>query len=148
MPQITQRRDGRAAIFFWHSPLASALVLAAVFIPSSFAQTSAKPPTKKEAKAEVKKEVEIKETLILKNGDTLTGELLSSTGKEIKFKTELAGEVTVELQNIKELKSKREFAVVPKNIKDAKISALVPQGAIKIEEKDVVVSPTEKAETE
>ena len=79
----------------------------------------------------------------------LTGELLNSTGTEIKFKTELAGEVTVKWENVKELKSKRDFAVVPKDLKDARNSAKVPQGAIKIGEKGIVVSPvsTTKPET-
>ena len=35
-------------------------------------------------------------------------------------------------ENVKELKSKRDFAVVPKDVKDARNSAIVPQGAIKI----------------
>ena len=112
---------------------------------SALAQTAAKKPVEPAAK----KEPEIKEELTLKNGDRLTGELLNSTGTEIKFKTELAGEVTVKWENVKELKSKRDFAVVPKDLKDARESAKVPQGAIKIGEKGIVVSPvsTTKPET-
>ena len=67
---------------------------------------------------------------------------MNSTGTEIKFKTELAGEVTVEWQNVKELKSNREFAVVPKDVKNSRVSAMIPQGAIRIAEKEVVVTPT------
>ena len=105
--------------------------------------------TKKPAEPATKKEPEIKEELILKNDDKLTGQLLNSTGTEIKFKSDLAGEVTVKWENVKELKSKRDFAVVPKDLKDARNSALVPQGAIKIAEKGIVVSPisTTKPET-
>ena len=99
-------------------------------------------------KAAEKKEAEIKEVLILKNGDTLTGQLMNSTGTEIKFKTELAGEVTVEWQNVKELKSNREFAVVPKDVKNSRVSAMIPQGAIRIAEKDVVVTPTTQRKRE
>ena len=146
MPLITQNREGRVAAFAWQSRTILALALIAASTQGALAQTPAKNPTKTETKADAKKEAEIKETLILKNGDTLTGQFLSSTGKEIKFKTELAGEVTVELQNVKELKSKREFAVVEKDIKDSRNSALVPQGAIKIAEKDVVVTPTAQDE--
>jgi hypothetical protein len=104
---------------------------------SALAQTAAKKPVEPAAK----KEPEIKEELTLKNGDRLTGQLLNSTGTEIKFKSELAGEVTVKWENVKELKSSREFAVVPKDIKDARNSGLVPQGAIKIGEKGILVSP-------
>ncbi len=96
---------------------------------------------KKPAEPATKKEPEIKEELILTNGDKLTGELLNSTGTDIKFKSDLAGEVTVEWKNIKELKSSREFAVVPKDVKDARDSASVPQGQIKIREKGILVSP-------
>jgi hypothetical protein len=152
MPLITQSRERRTAtsVRQWRTVLSIALLAASIH--GALAQTPAKASTKAETKAEAKKQAElkkeaaIKETLILTNGDTLTGEFLSSTGTEIKFKTELAGEVTVELKNIKELKSKREFAVVEKDIKDSRNSALVPQGAIKIEEKDVVVTPTSQDE--
>jgi hypothetical protein len=96
---------------------------------------------KKTAEPVTKKEPEIKEELTLKNGDRLTGQLMNSTGTEIKFKSDLAGEVTVKWENVKELKSSREFAVVPKDVKDARDSLLVPQGTIKIGEKGILVSP-------
>jgi Protein of unknown function, DUF481 len=97
---------------------------------------------KASAKSTTPKEPQIKEELTLKNGDRLTGQLLNSTGTEIKFKSDLAGEVTVEWANVTELKSNREFAVIPKDIKDSRDSTAVPQGAIKIHEKEIVVSPT------
>jgi hypothetical protein len=95
---------------------------------------------KKSIKTATEGKVEIKEELTLKNGDRLTGQLLNSTGAEIKFKSDLAGEVTVAWENVKELKTKREFAIVPKDVKNARDSASVPQGAISIGEKDIVVS--------
>jgi len=107
-------------------------------VVSGFAESGAKKPSK----LPTKHEPVIKEELTLKNGDRLTGQLLNSTGTEIKFKSDLAGEVTVAWANIKELKSRREFAIVPKNIKNAKNSAMVPQGAIKIGQKGVLVYPT------
>jgi hypothetical protein len=82
---------------------------------------------KKPVTPATKKEPEIKEELILKNGDKLTGQLLNSTGTEIKFKSDLAGEVTVAWANVTELKSNREFAVIPKDVKDTRDSAAVPQ---------------------
>jgi hypothetical protein len=111
---------------------------------SGLAQTSANKPVE----TAEKKEPEIKEELTLKNGDRLTGELLNSSGTEIKFKTELAGEVTVKWENVKELKSERDFAVVPKDLKEARNSAIVPQGAIKIGEKGIVVSPVSTTKPE
>ena len=103
---------------------------------------------KKPVAPATKKEPEIKEELILKNGDRLTGQLLNSTGTEIKFKSDLAGEVTVKWENIKELKSSREFAVVPKDVKDARDSGRVPQGTIKIGEKGILVSPLSEVKPE
>src|SRR3984957_11250711 len=98
-------------------------------------------PAKKTAEPEAKKEPEIKEELTLKNGDRLTGQLMYSIGTEIKFKSDLAGEVTVKWENVKELNSRCEFAVVPKDVKDARNSLLIPQGTIKIGEKSILVSP-------
>jgi hypothetical protein len=111
---------------------------------SGLAQTAAAKP----AKPDAKKVPEIKEELTLKNDDKLTGQLLNSTGTEIKFKSDLAGEVTVKWEDVKQLKSKRDFAVVPKDLKDARDSAMVPQGAIKIGEKGIVVTPTAAVKTE
>ena len=105
-------------------------------------------PAKKPEASAAKKEPEIKEELTLKNDDIVTGQLLNSTGTEIKFKSDLAGEVTVKWENVKELKSKRDFAVVPKDVKDARNSAIVPQGAIKIREKGILVSPLSAAKRE
>src|ERR1700722_11107948 len=139
MITIARFREGR---FHRMLPATFSLLLLTAF--SGLAQTT----TKKPEEAAAKKEPEIKEELTLKNGDRLTGELLNSTGAEIKFKTELAGEVTVKWENVKELKSKRDFAVVPKEIKDARNSAMVPQGAIKIGEKGILVSPLSIAKPE
>jgi Protein of unknown function, DUF481 len=123
---------------------AATLALLFLIALSGLPQTTAKKP----AKPEAKKEPEVKEELILKNGDRLTGQLLNSTGTEIKFKSDLAGEVTVEWSNVKELKSERDFAIIPKDVKNARDSAVVPQGTISIGEKAIVVSPMSTAKLE
>jgi hypothetical protein len=120
--------------------LAAALSLLLLTALSVQAQSAAKEPMK----PTTKKEPELKEELTLKNGDRLTGQLLNSTGAEIKFKSDLAGEVTVKRENVKELKSKRDFAVVPTDVKDARNSEMVPQGEIKLGEKGLVVTPLSK----
>jgi hypothetical protein len=132
MLSIARYRESR-----FHRTLAATLSLFLLTAVSGLAQDAAKKPVEPAAR----KEPQIKEELTLKNGDRLTGELLNSTGTEIKFKTELAGEVTVKWEDVKELKSKRDFAVVPKDLLDARDSTKVPQGAIKIAEKGIVVSP-------
>jgi Protein of unknown function, DUF481 len=125
-------------------PCAATLSLLVVISLPGAGQAVAKKPVE----PATKKEPEIKEELILKNGDRLTGQLLNSTGTEIKFKSDLAGEVTVKWENVKELKSGREFAVVPKDVRDARDSALVPQGTIKIGEKAILVSPLPEVKPE
>jgi hypothetical protein len=112
--------------------LAAALSLLLATALPGLAQRAANKP--------IKGQLEVKEELTLKNGDRLTGQLLNSTGTEIKFKSDLAGEVTVALGNVKELKSKRDFAIIPKQVKNARDTAMVPQGAINIGEKGIVVS--------
>jgi hypothetical protein len=124
--------------------LAATLSILLLTSISGLAQSGAKKPTK----PATKKEPELKEELTLRNGDRLTGQLLSSTGTEIKFKSDLAGEVTVNRGDVKKLKSDRNFAVVPKDVKDARNSDMVPQGEIKIAEKGIVVSPISKAKVE
>jgi Protein of unknown function, DUF481 len=116
--------------------LAATLALLLLTALSGFAQGAAKKPISSTTKGQL----DVKEELILKNDDRLTGQLLNSTGKEIKFKSDLAGEVTIAWENVKELKSKRDFAVVPKDVKNARDSATVPQGTISIGEKGIVVS--------
>jgi len=98
-------------------------------------------PAKAPAKVAEKKDADPKEVLIFKNGDQLTGNLLNSTGTEVKFESEMAGVVTVSLDKIKELKSTRQFAIVPKDIKDSRNSAMVPQGRINIKDDTIVVVP-------
>jgi hypothetical protein len=115
---------------------------------SGLAQGAAKKSAGPASKKEPATKQAIKEELTLKNGDRLTGQLLNSTGTQIKFKSDLAGEVTVAWNNVKELKSNREFAVIPKDVKDTRDSAAVPQGAIRIEEKEIVVSPRVPEKTE
>jgi Protein of unknown function, DUF481 len=138
MSSIERFPEVRFHPFGRRQPLVAILFLLLITAHSGLAQSVAKKPVKPVAQ----KEPAIKEELTLKNGDRLTGQLLNSTGTEIKFKSDLAGEVTVALNNVKELKSKRKFAIVPKDSKNARNSAMVPQGAIKIGEKGVVVSPT------
>jgi hypothetical protein len=122
--------------------------IAATLFLLLFADPSASGQTKEPVTSAKKKETEIKEELTLKNGDRLTGQLQNSTGTEIKFKSDLAGEVTVQWDNVKELKSNRDFAVIPKDAKNSNNSAAIPQGAIKIGEEKIAVTPVAPAKPE
>ncbi len=144
MQSIVRHPEANLVSFLRGQKLATIFPLVLLTALSGLGQSADKKP----AEPATKKEPEIKEELTLKNGDRLTGELLNSTGTEIKFKSDLAGEVTVKWENIKELKSSREFAVVPKDVKDARNSAEVPQGTIKIGEKGILVSPVAETKPE
>jgi putative salt-induced outer membrane protein len=52
------------------------------------------------------------DTLVLKNGDHLTGAVVSSDGKELTFKTDFAGEIKVKWPTIAEVKSDKPLYVV------------------------------------
>src|SRR2546425_996414 len=52
--------------------------------------------------------------LIFTNGDQLTGTLVRGVGDSIVFKSEMAGEITVPLAKVKELRSDSKFAVLRK----------------------------------
>ena len=119
-------------------------VIAAIFFPLlliSPPAMSAPSRQKKPAKVEAKKPEEPKEILIFKNGDQITGKLLNSTGTKIKFDSEVAGEITVPLEKIKELKSDRPFAIVPKEPKGFKKREPVVEGIIQLEAKGIIVVP-------
>ncbi|HTU51130.1 MAG TPA: DUF481 domain-containing protein [Acidobacteriaceae bacterium] len=121
-----------------------ATTIAAIFVPLLLiappALLAAK-SSKKPAKVEPKKPEGPKEILIFKNGDQITGKLLNSTGTKIKFDSEVAGEITVPLEKIKELKSDRPFAIVPKEPKGFKKRKPVVEGIIQLEAKGIIVVP-------
>jgi hypothetical protein len=56
------------------------------------------------------------DVLIFKNGDQLTGKLESGSGTNVVFKSDMAGEITVSLDNVKELRSHGSFAVLKKDV--------------------------------
>jgi putative salt-induced outer membrane protein YdiY len=52
------------------------------------------------------------ETVVMKNGDRITGAVVSSDGKEMTFKTEYAGEIKIQWASIQELTSDKKLYVV------------------------------------
>jgi hypothetical protein len=52
------------------------------------------------------------DTLILNNGDHLTGTITGSDGKQITFKTDYAGEIKVQWSALKELTSDKPLYIV------------------------------------
>ncbi len=104
------------------SSLALALVWLAglIAVPDLRAQT-AKPGAKQEP-----------DVLIFTDDEKLIGHLVRATGAAVTFKSDMAGEITVEWTKIKELRTRQPFAVVEKNVKlhRSEDTGRVPQGTI------------------
>jgi hypothetical protein len=105
--------------------LTRTLVLAALLPAAVFAQAPKPSP----------------DTLVFINGESLTGDLEKADAAGITFKSPMAGEITVGWANIKELKSDKKFAVLPKSAKLTRKDALttVPQGTLEVADKQIKV---------
>lgn len=57
------------------------------------------------------------DTIVFTNGDQLTGKLERGVGDSIVFKSDTAGEITVPVKKLKELRSFNNFAVIRKEDK-------------------------------
>ena len=100
-------------------------------VPHAFAQAGTNPAAKSEA-----------DILIFANGDRLTGKLERSDGSKLIFKTDMAGEITVEWKTVKELHTNRDFAVIPTgvNVKTGENPAKIPQGTLRVENQQIQLS--------
>ncbi len=76
------------------------------------------------------------DTLIFVDGEKLIGHLLRSTGNSVVFHSDMAGEVTIDWSNIKELTSTQKFAVVEKGVKlrTNESDAKIPQGSVSLQD--------------
>jgi hypothetical protein len=70
------------------------------------------------------------DVIVFNNGDRLTGSLERAAGNSLVFKSDIAGEITVSLDKVKELHSSGRFAVLRKDIPLTRKSADVPTGAV------------------
>jgi Protein of unknown function, DUF481 len=87
------------------SRAASGLVLALGTLTASLGHAqSAPPPPRPPA-----------DVVIFTNGDQLTGTLERGTGNSIVFKSDMAGEITISLDKVKELRANGSFAVLRKD---------------------------------
>ena len=84
-----------------------------------------------------------KDYLLFSNGEKLIGLLERSTGDNVVFKSDMAGEVTVKWSSIKELHTRKEFAVIQKGTKlrTDESDAKIPRGPVSVQNGDVTVTP-------
>jgi hypothetical protein len=81
--------------------------------------------------------------LIFTNGEKLIGHLVGSTGGSVTFKSDMAGEITVDWSKVKELHSSAKFAVAEKGIVFGKHDDLtkVPQGTVAVTDQKLEITP-------
>lgn len=107
------------------------LTLSAVSAPSFYGQAAnvpAKPGT---------------DVLIFTDGEKLIGHLESATGSSVVFKSDMAGEVTVDWKKIQELRSSEPFAAIRKDVKLRQSDmATVPQGPVVLTNEQLEVQNT------
>ena len=82
------------------------------------------------------------DVLVFTNGDQLTGKLERAVGGSVVFKSDMAGELTIGFDKIRELRSGTMFALLRKGapLKDA-----APQGTVQVVEGNVVITPVAAA---
>jgi hypothetical protein len=78
------------------------------------------------------------DTIVFTNGDQLTGTLVRAVGKSVIFKSDMAGEITVSLDKVKELHSTGSFAVLRKDVTPTR--ANVTPGALIFEGGNLTVA--------
>src|SRR6476661_2130947 len=83
------------------------------------------------------------DVLIFTDGEKLIGHLVGSTGASVTFKSDMAGEITVDWSKVKELHSSAKFAVAEKGIVFGKHDDLtkVPQGTVAVTDQKLQITP-------
>lgn len=93
-----------------------------------------------EGKASVKPGSDV---LIFNDGEKLIGHLQSATSASVTFKSDMAGEITVDWSKVKELHTAQKFAVIPKGVelRNGVDTSQVPQGTVSMAAQKLDVHP-------
>jgi Protein of unknown function, DUF481 len=78
------------------------------------------------------------DVIVFTNGDQLTGTLERGVGNSVVFKSDIAGEITVSLDKVKELRSSGKFVVLRKDLPVTQKP--VPTGTVAVSDKQVTVA--------
>jgi hypothetical protein len=78
------------------------------------------------------------DVIIFTNGDQLTGTVLRGVGDSIVFKSDMAGEITIPLAKIKELRSTANFAILRKSTPITRKT--LPTGTLAVEDKSITLA--------
>ena len=93
-----------------------------------------------ESKVATKPEPDV---LIFNDGEKLIGHLESATNASVVFKSDMAGEITVDWSKVKELHTSQKFAVIPKGVelRHGADTSQVPQGTVSMAGQKLDVHP-------
>lgn len=93
-----------------------------------------------ESKAAAKPEPDV---LIFNDGEKLIGHLESATNTSVTFKSDMAGEITVDWSKVKELHTSQKFAVIPKGVelRNGADTSQVPRGTVSMAGQKLDVHP-------
>lgn len=81
--------------------------------------------------------------LIFTNGERLIGHLVRSESKNVVFKSDMVGEVTVDWSKIQQIRSSGQFALIQNGVKlrGQQDAGRVPQGTVTMTDQRVTVTP-------
>jgi hypothetical protein len=101
----------------------AAAVLFGGMVVGVWESAKAQPNPAPEGKAAKKQEAKpAPDVIVFTNGDQLTGQLVRGVGESIVFRSDMAGEITVPLSRVQELRSTGSFAVLRKDQKVTRVS--------------------------
>ena len=81
------------------------------------------------------------DVLVLSNGDTLHGKLVSESGGKVTFHSDALGDISIDWDKIKELHTSGSYAVLDKTVKirGKKSAAQIPTGPLEVTNKAITV---------
>lgn len=83
------------------------------------------------------------DVLVLSNGDTIHGKLVSSIAGKVAFHSDVLGDLSLDWSKIKELHTNSPYAVLDKNVKlkGRKSAGDIPVGTIAVEDEKLTITP-------
>jgi hypothetical protein len=89
------------------------------------------------------------DVIVFNNGDQLTGKFLRSVGGNAVFHSDIAGDVTVGWDKVKEIHSASKFVVLEKGFHPGRkaLPTHLPDGSLTVENKQIELTPSDGART-
>jgi hypothetical protein len=90
------------------------------------------------------------DVIVFNNGDQLTGKFLRSVPGNAVFHSDIAGDITVSWDKVKEIHSESKFVVLTKGFHPERkaLPAHLPSGSLAVENKQIELTPSDGARTE